>query len=427
VEDLMTDFDTIDFFTDESLIADPNPYFEHLRAKCPITDLPHHGVMAVTGFNEANEVWRDAETFSSCCAVTGPFPGLPAVPDGADLNDFIEQNRVGLPMWEYLITQDPPLHTANRGLLMRLLTPKRMKENEDFIWRLADEQLDHAIGKRGFEVLGDLSQPFAMLVIADLLGVPEEDHRTFRGLLGNAPGALADVDKPPIADPLAFLSETFAAYVEDRRKQPREDVLTQMALATYPDGSVPEVADVVRTATFLFAAGQETTARVIGAALQIIGDSPEIQARLRAEPQTLLPNFVEEVLRLEGPVKTISRIARVDTNIGGVPVPAGTNVTVFPHAGSRDPRRFDNPDEFQLDRHNARQHLAFGKGIHTCPGGPLARTETRIALERLLARTSDIRISEANHGPADARQYEYLPTYIMRGLMELHVEVTPVD
>jgi cytochrome P450 len=329
-------------------------------------------------------------------------------------------------MWEYLITQDPPQHTANRGLLMRLLTPKRMKENEEFIWRLADEQLDHAIGKRNFEVLGDFAQPFAMLVIADLLGVPEEDHRRFRGLLGDAPGALADTDKPPITDPLAFLAETFTAYIEDRRKAPREDVLTQMALATYPDGSIPEVADVVRTATFLFAAGQETTARVIGAALQFIGDDPEMQRQLRADPE-LLSNFVEEVLRLEGPVKTISRIAKVDTTIGGVDIAAGTNVTVFPHAGSRDPRRFENPNDFQLDRPNARQHLAFGKGIHTCPGGPLARTETRIALERLLARTSEIRISEAEHGPAGARRYDYIPTYIMRGLTALHVEVDPAD
>src|SRR4051794_9449904 len=107
MEDLMTDFDTIDFFTDESLIGSPYDYFDHLRAKCPVTTMPHHGVIAVTGFDEANQVWRDSETFSNCCAVTGPFPGLPPIPEGQDVGEFIEAHRVGLPMWEYLISQDP--------------------------------------------------------------------------------------------------------------------------------------------------------------------------------------------------------------------------------------------------------------------------------------------------------------------------------
>jgi cytochrome P450 len=180
---------------------------------------------------------------------------------------------------------------------------------------------------------------------------------------------------------------------------------------------------VVRTATFLFAAGQDTTARLITAALRTLGDDAVLQDRMRREPQRI-PDFLEEVLRLDGPVKTVSRVARVTTTLDGVDIPAGTTIAVFPHAANRDPGRFEAPAELRLDRRNSREHLAFGRGIHACPGGPLARVEARIALERLLARTSAIRISEAEHGPPGARRYRYEPTYILRGVKALHLEVS---
>jgi cytochrome P450 len=407
----MSGYDTVDWFTDPSLVEDPFPYFEHLRATGPVNRLPHHGVVAITSYEEASELWRRPEAFSSCNSVTGPFPGIPEAVEGDDANNVIERHRAGLPMGEYLITQDPPAHTALRGLLMRLLTPRRLQESEDAIRRLADQKLDRVHDRPSFEVQGEFAQPFALLVIAELLGVPEDEHPTFTHQLG-------------ALDPLAFLSETFSAYVEGRRRAPRDDVLTKLATATYPDGTVPEVPDVVRTATFLFAAGQDTTARLITAALRILGDDHDLQDLLRAEPERI-PDFVEEVLRLDGPVKTVSRLARVTTSLGGVEIPAGTTVAVFPHAANRDPGRFEAPGELRLDRANAKEHLAFGRGIHACPGGPLARVEARIALERLLARTSSIGISEAEHGPPGARRYRYVPTYILRGITALHLEVTP--
>lgn len=421
----MSAFDTVDFFMDASLVDDPYPYFEHLREQCPVARLPHHGVVAVTGYDEALEVFRDPTTFSSCNSVTGPFPGLPVRPEGDDIHALVEQHRAELPMSEHLVTQDPPEHTAQRGLLMRLLTPKRLQENEAFMWRLADRQLDEVLGARRFDVLRHFAQPFATLVIADLLGVPEEDHRTFASQLGAShPEPGVGGDRAVAHDPLAFLFETFTTYVEDRRREPREDVLTQLATARYPDGTIPEVAVVVRTATFLFAAGQDTTARLITSALKVLGDDPALQQLLRDDPERI-PGFLEEVLRLEGPVKTVSRMTRVSTTLAGVDIPAGATISVFPHAANRDPRRFEAPNELRLDRPNVREHLAFGRGIHSCPGGPLARVEARVALERLLARTAEIRISEAAHGPLGARRYEYDPTYILRGLKSLHLEITP--
>ena len=253
--------------------------------------------------------------------------------------------------------------------------------------------------------------------------MPDEDRaelleRLARGTHG---GGLGNADKTLTKTPLEYLYEVFATYVEDRRAEPRDDVLTGLATATFPDGTMPEVGDVVRVATNVFSAGQETTVRLLGTALKVIGDRPDIQRKLR-DDRSLLPNFIEECLRIESPVKGDFRLSRVPTTVGEEAVGAGCTLMVINGAANRDPRRFEDPDTFDPDRKNARQHLAFGRGIHSCPGAPLARAETRVGLERLLDRTTDIRISEAHHGPAGDRRYQYIPTYILRGLTELHLE-----
>jgi cytochrome P450 len=422
-----TDFDAIDFFRDNAFIADPYPYFDFLRSECPVRREPHHDVMMVTGYEEAIAVFHDTATFSSCNSVTGPFPGFP-VPLVGDIGALILAHRDELPMSDQLPTLDPPVHTDHRALLMRLITPKRLKENEAFIWRLADRQLDEFLADGHCEFISEFASPFALLVIADLLGVPEADHEMFRAALATKPrGRAVGSSKEAMAhNPLEFLYARFTDYVDDRRRHPTDDVLTGLATATFPDGSLPEVIDVVRVAANLFAAGQETTVRLLANALLMLGEHPELQDTLRRD-RDRIPNFVEEMLRFESPIKGDFRLSRVATSVGGVDIPAGTTVMVLTGAANRDPRRFDRPDEFQLERANARQHVAFGHGIHTCPGAPLARSEARISIERILDRMTDITISESEHGPADARRYEYAPTYILRGLNRLHLEFTAVD
>ena len=426
----MKDLDAIDFFRDEHLVADPYPYFEALRSQCPVRREPHHDVMMVTGYDEALEVYNDPATFSSCISVTGPFPGFPVPLEGDDMTELIERHRDELPMSDQLPTLDPPVHTAHRGLLMRLITPKRLKENEDAMWQLADGLLDTFLAGGDGEYVKGFAGPFTMLVIADLLGVPVEDRDDFSRALHQAPGAGGGVGgtggESLGHSPLEYLYQRFSGYVEDRRREPRDDVLTGLATATFPDGSMPEVIDVVRVAANLFAAGQETTVRLLSTALKIIAEQPELQQQLRDERERI-PNFVEEALRIESPVKGDFRLARVATTVGGVEVPAGTTVMVLNGAANRDPRHFDDPDTFDVARGNARQQLAFGRGIHTCPGAPLARAEGRVAIERILDRTTDIRISERHHGPADARRYQYVPTFILRGLTRLRLEFTPAD
>jgi cytochrome P450 family 150 subfamily A5 len=424
----VSDYDAIDFFTDETLVADPYEYFDFVRARCPVQREQHRDVVMVTGYDEAIAVYHDTASFSSCNSVSGPFPGFPVPLEGDDVSALIEQHRDDLPMNDQLVTFDPPKHTDHRALLMRLITPKRLKENEAFMWRLADRQIDEFIDQGRCEFISEFASPFALLVIADLLGVPEEDHAEFRSHLGaGRPGqALGSTSAKALThNPLEYLYQRFTEYVEDRRRRPRGDVLTGLATATFPDGSTPDVLDVVRVATNLFAAGQETTVRLLGAALHLIGERPDLQQLLRDE-RDRIPNFVEETLRYESPVKGDFRLSRVSTTVGGVEIPAGTTVMVLNGAANRDPSQFDEPAEFDVDRTNARQHLAFGHGAHTCPGAPLARAEARVSIERVLDRMADVTVSEAEHGPASARRYEYLPTYILRGLRALHLEFASV-
>jgi len=153
----VSDFETVDFFTEASLIPDPYPYFDYLRSKCPVAAESQQGVLAITGHREALTVYKDP-AFSSCVAVAGPFSGLPFEPAGDDIGALIEQNRSQIPMSEHIVTQDPPDHTRTRGLLSRLLTPKRLKENEDFMWRLADQQLDEFVARGKCEFLEGLRE-----------------------------------------------------------------------------------------------------------------------------------------------------------------------------------------------------------------------------------------------------------------------------
>jgi hypothetical protein len=276
-----------------------------------------------------------------------------------------------------------------------------------------------------FPVAATLVSPSSSL-LADLIGVPEEDRQDFlTAMLRPKGGTVGGTGGDQMAhNPLAYLYERFSAYVEDRRLAPRDDVLTGLATATFPDGTLPEVIDAVRVATILFAAGHESSTRFLTSALMILGDHREVQAQLRAD-LSLIPNFIEEALRFESVVKGDFRLTRVPTEVAGVAIPAGTNVMLLHGAANRDPRKFEDPGEFKLDRANARQHIAFGRGIHTCPGAPLVRSEAAIAIRRLLERTDDIRISEKAHGPAGARDFRYLPTFVLRGLATLTLEFDP--
>jgi cytochrome P450 len=421
----MADYQHTDFFMDLSLVDDPYPYFEHLRGLGPVVPLPAHNVVAAIGFEEALAVHLDAENYSAVVSVTGPLPPIPFVPEGDDITAQIEQHRPRMPFGEEVLTLDQPRHTPLRSLMMRLFTPRRLKEMEECIRRTADQLIDEIEGKGRCELVADYAKPFATLAIADLLGVPEGDRYSFRVAAGTPPAQVGQRDEGPVVNPMDFRHDKFFGYVEDRRSAPQGDILSDLANATFPDGSTPTALDVVRVATLLFGAGQDTTATLLGNSLRIIAEQPELQAQLRVDP-ALIPAFIEEVLRHSGPVKSTFRLARKPTSLGGVDIPVGTVVMITTAAINRDPRKFDDPARFRLGRPGIKEHLSFGRGIHTCPGAALARTEARISLERILARLDDIAIDADEHGPPGDRRFSYMPTYVFRAVQQLHLRFTAI-
>jgi len=415
-----------DFFSDMSVIDNPQTYFAEMRAKCPVLREPYQGSIMVTGFDEVTEVLtRRDGTFSAAVNVLGPVQGLPFDVHGDDITADLDAHRSEMAWSDHLACFDGEKHSTNRQLMTDLLTYKRLKANEQYLYALADRLLDDLLPRGGCEAQKEYAHAAATYAISDLLGIAMEDRAELVQLLGVPPSQLDGEAVHRVgSDPLIFLKERFDGYLASRLADPQPDLLTELLASRYRDGSEPTFEAFSLLARFLFGAGQDTTSRVIAIGIQILGDDPVLQAKLRAEPGRI-PDFVEEVLRFDSPVKVCYRLATKSTEVAGQPVPAGTVLTVGLVAANHDPEHFDDPASFDIDRPNKRDHASFSKGVHGCLGAPLARMEVKVAIERLLTRTKDIRISEKHHGPREARRYSYEPTYTFRSLQDLHIEYDP--
>jgi cytochrome P450 len=401
-----------DFFTDPELLQDPTPWYVALRERGPVWREPCRGVVVLSGIDEICQVYADHARYSAIVATLGPLVPLPSPEQGESWAEMIERRRAEIPMNEMLPSLDPPRHTRERALAGKLFTPNRLRENEAFMATLADELVGEVAERGEVEFNAAYARPFTLLVIADLLGVPRQDHPQFRRWLGGSQGNVGNPEGEHGGDMIfAKLAPWFTRYIEARRAAPSDDVMSRLAHVRYPDGELPEVADVVRLATIFFAAGQETTARLLAAGMRVLAEQPALADALRSDPSGI-PNFVEETLRLEGPIKSTFRLALEDTRIGGEEVRAGTLVMGSIGAANRDPRVFADPDRFDPKRHNARRNIAFGHGEHFCPGASLARAEACVSFERLLARLDDFRL-------VDPSALSYAETFIIRGLNAL--------
>jgi len=412
------DYDKIDVFTAYGIASQPHPYFEFLRGKGPIVPLGYRNVVAVTGYEEGLAIFRDDENFSAINTVTGPYLPLDYDPHRS-MDEQIDRCRDGNAFLSSVMSEDTAAHEKSKAILNGIITPARMKANEAYMYEMADRIIDGFVDSGRFDVVGDFGKPFAQFVIAELIGVPEAERAEVcemkadpNQMPGNLGGGF-DMS----ANPLMRLAMQFFGYVLDRRANPKDDVLTRLCQQTYDDGTLPPPEAVVSVATFLFGAGQDTTVQLFAAMLRQLADNPGLEDRLRAEPG-LIPDFVDEVLRIEGVTKSTFRYVRNRTTVGDFTFEPGQHVMLHIAAMNRDPAKFDAPGAFDVGRKNVRQHVSFGRGLHACAGGPLARAEGRVAIERLLARCRNFRIDESRHGPAGARNYEFLPNYSLYGVLE---------
>lgn len=417
-----------DFFTDPDILVNPYTYFDELRTLGPICRPPGKDYLVVTGFAEALEIFNNTKDFSASIALQGAAVPLTFTPEGSDIGEQLETHRSDILGHDLLVNLDDKAHTNMRTLVNRLFVPSRLRANEIFIRQYSDELVREAVARGGCELISEIATPFVTLVVADLLGVPAEDRQFFMDVIKNSPppGSLNSSENThdTANHPLVVMGGYFHRYIQERIDNPKKDILSELAHSRYPDGTKPNLEDLVNLSTFMFGAGQDTSAKLIGNAMRYVVDEPGLQDQLRADPK-LIPLMLEEVLRLEGSSKITARLARKDTTVGGMKIAAGTRIAIALAAISRDSRRWPEPNRFIINRPSIREHLSFGRGAHTCAGAPLARVEVRVVMEKFFEHTSHIDLDPEKHGTKGNRKLEFEPSFIVRGLSELNVKLTP--
>ena len=419
----MTKPDYADFYGDAQTVADPRSYYASIREHGPVMREAYHDTVMVTGYDEVMEVLTDMSgTFSSLTSVLGPKPGLPFEPEGDDISEALEAHRGQMPWSAHLVTFDGEAHKRARYLLGSLLTFKRLKANEDYLYKLTDQMIDRFIDRGDVDIVPEYAHATTVYAICDILGVPMADRAQLLELIGPPPSQLdGEMAHKVGPDPLVLLKEKFDGYIAARRDEPTGDLMSDLANSTFKDGTTPDADLLSRLSRFVYGAGQDTTSRLIAMCVMLMADDPALQARIRANLGDL-PNLIEETLRYDPPVKVAYRVAVRSTEVGGVAIPAGTILNLSYTAANNDPERFADPDSFDIDRTDKRDHLGFSKGLHACLGAPLGRMEARVALEQFLTRTKAFRLSEERHGQPGMRRFRFEPTYTFRNLADLHIE-----
>jgi len=360
---------------------DPYPLYKHFRDHEPCSYNPHMDFYALFRFEDVWNATLDFETMSSTMG-----PSL--------------ENRGQIPGSAFsIIGMDPPAHTKLRNVISRGFTPRRIAALEAEIRGIAKNYLEPLASLDAFDFEQEFAVKFPMDVISALLGIPEEDREAYRHA----------VDQGLNRDPDAGLDESraFAAVgsghdyvgrlVEERRRHPREDLISVLAEAEFEDvgGVRRPLSDPERISfvTLLAAAGAETTAKLLGHAVYLLWKHPD-QRQYIWDDHARIPNAIEEVLRYEAPSQFQGRVALRDSTWHGVSIPTGARVALVTGSACRDEREYADPDRFDVTRMHGRE-LYFGHGHHVCIGKSLARLETRIALEEIAARFPHYEVDES--------------------------------
>lgn len=342
---------------------DPYPTYRRLRDEAPAYLDDTHGFWALSRHDDVRAALDDWETFSSADGIT------------------LERGTESLePM---LIEMDPPRHTELRALVSRAFTPRRVAEMERAVRTLARELISGLAGAGRIDAIGDFAGRLPMAVISEMLGVPRADQQQLRewsdAMLHREEGS-HELTRSGL-DGATRLFVYLDALIAERHQSPGEDLVSALVLAQEADDALSH-SEVLGFCFLLIIAGNETTTKLLGNVLLWLEAFPAARDRVLADP-SLVPAAVEETLRYDTSTQGLARLLTRDVTLHGVTLPAGTKGLLLFGSANRDERRWDRPDEFDVDR-NPAGHLAFGHGIHHCLGASLARLESRVALEELL-------------------------------------------
>ena len=387
-------------------LADPYPLFHRLRTESPV--FRSGSRFLLTRYDDVASVLRDprfsAKRKGRVRKNTSAAPPLSG-PTGSHME--------ALMAWRgrMMLEADPPDHTRLRSLANHAFTARTVAMMRERIQRLVDELLDQAEMQGETDVIAALAYPLPVIVIAELLGVPPEDRDYIRRWSGMAIAFLDGFRNVTTVDEARLeFGEYLRKIIVARRASPRDDLLTAF-LDVEEGGSKLDEEELLAMCMLLLIAGHETTTNLIGNSLLTLLRHPDQCAMVRDDPSRL-PSALEELLRYESPVQIAARVATEDCVIAGVPIAAGTPLTLHLGAANRDPTHFPDPDCFDIARTDNRT-LAFGQGAHYCLGAALARMEGQIALGTLLRRFPNLRLR--------TEYVEWRPNTTLRGPTALHV------
>lgn len=390
----------------------PLPWYQTLREKAPVHFVASRGMWFVTSRGLVMEALKNHEVFSS------DYGSVHIPPPESVAAKVAEIEAEGWPSVPTLLTADPPEHHYYRRMVAKAFTPRFVAQQEPAIRRIVNEVADQLPTGKPVEFATAFAAALPVRVVAHVLNVSDDRIDDFKRWSDQVTATIgAELDEAGRLEQARSMVEFqcyFAAQLDDRRKAPRDDLLTGLVNAsTAEDNDEPlSMAACLSIIQQLLVAGNETTTKLLTGSLHHVAQSPEWWAWLRENPDERSGLFVEEALRFLSPVQAMLRITKAETNLGGYTIPAGAMVVLGYLSANRDEAQFDQADDFDPERANAKTHLAFGQGIHACLGAPLARLEAGIAIAELARRFTSVRLTDDN-------DFEYEPSFMLRGLKRL--------
>lgn len=404
------DFSHTDLLSEQA-VADPYPLFAALREHDPVHWSQTYRSWFVTRFDDVSEALRD-QRFSS----DRISPYRRAKLDGPAADPAVRAAFGVLEDW--MVFKDPPDHLRLRKLLSRAFTPRAVSRMRPRIAELADELLDASLTGHT-DLITDFAYPLTASVIAEMLGVPREDRERFKDwsdqITGLVFGGMGDADRHTAgASGMAELTDYLSGLVNEHEREPADDLLSALINARDADDTLSHD-EVISTGVLLLFAGHETTTNLIGSGVLALLQHPDQRALLDADPG-LVDGAVEELLRFDGPAKTVVRLMAEDVELRGRTLRRGDRVFLSPSSANRDPEAFEDPDRLDITRRQGRQ-LGFGVGMHYCLGAPLARLEASVAIPRAFERLPGLRLTG---GPL-----RWAPVLLSRSMVRFPVRFDP--